>query len=267
MSKLVNALVNMRALEELTEKSTIIHGLHPMVKMTTTLVYLIVVISFDKYDLNGLIPFAAYPVLMLALSETPYKPLFSRLLIALPFSIFAGLSNIFFEQSLAVYLFGIPISFGFISFSSIIFKTLLTVMAVLILVSTTQTTKLAHELIRMKVPKIVVLQMMLTYRYISVLIEETASMITAYHMRSPRQKGIAMADMGTFAGQLLLRTFAKADRIYYAMKCRGFDGEYRFAASDKLRTTDIIYMIVLISFFIGMRVIPIGNILGGQIAF
>ena len=267
MSKLVFALNNMRTLEELTEKDTVIHRLHPMAKMMTTFAYLIVVISFGKYDLSGLIPFAIYPVLLMALSETPYKPVLSRVLIALPFSFFAALSNIFFERTVAFQFLGMQISYGMISFSSIIFKTILTVMAVLILVSTTPVPKVAHELIRIRVPKIFVIQMMLTYRYISVLIEETSNMITAYHMRSPKQKGIVMSHMGNFAGQLLLRSFGKADRIYYAMKCRGFDGEYRFASSSSLGASDLAYIFSLIGLFVGMRFVNIGAMMGSLLGF
>jgi cobalt/nickel transport system permease protein len=255
----------MRMLEELTENETWIHRLHPAAKIITTFVYLVVVISFDKYDVSGLIPFAAFPILMMSISETPYRPLLSRLLIALPFSFFAALSNIFLDRAVAFQLAGLSITFGLLSFSSIIFKTILTVMAVLLLVSTTPMIKVAHELIRAKVPKIFVLQLMLTYRYISVLIEETGNMITAYHMRSPRQKGIEMNHMGTFVGQLLLRSFGKADRIYYAMKCKGFDGEYRFATSDRSKAKDWAFAILLSGSFILMRTINVSLLLGNLI--
>ena len=266
MSKIITSLNNMRALEELTDGDTMIHRLHPMAKMITTFSYLVVVISFDQYDLSGLIPLTLYPVLMMALSETPYKPLLSRLIIALPFSFFAGLSNIFIVRGIAFDVLGIAVSYGFISFASIIFKTVLTVMAVLILAATTPITKVAHELIRCGVPKIFVIQMMLTYRYISVLIEETGSMITAYHLRSPKQSGISMGHMGTFAGQLLLRSFDKADRIYHAMKCRGFNGEYRFAVSNPFNIAAFGYSIILTALFLCLRLVNVsvmmGNLLG-----
>jgi cobalt/nickel transport system permease protein len=266
MPQLKTALSKIRTLEELAENSTVIHRIHPIGKMITTLVYLITVISFDKYDLSGLAIFVLYPVLMMALSETPYKPLLMRLLVALPFSFFAALSNVFFERAAAFVIAGFPVSFGLISFTSIIFKTILTVMAVLILVSTTPITKVAHELVYLKVPKIFVIQMMLTYRYIGVLIEETGNMITAYHMRSPRQKGIAMAHMGTFAGQLLLRSFDRAERIYFAMKCRGFDGEYNFAASRPMGLGDWLYMAGLTGAFLVLRYINISMLFGELIS-
>jgi cobalt/nickel transport system permease protein len=47
-------------------------------------------------------------------------------------------------------------------------------------------------------------------------------MYIAYSLRGPRRRGIAFADMGPFVGQLLLKIFDRADRIYNAMKCRGY---------------------------------------------
>ncbi|MDP2844077.1 MAG: cobalt ECF transporter T component CbiQ, partial [Acetobacterium sp.] len=79
------------SLEEMADGNTIIHHLHPMVKLITTMLYLVLVISFSPYNITGLMVFAFYPVILMALSEIPYKPLLKRLLVALPFSFFAGL--------------------------------------------------------------------------------------------------------------------------------------------------------------------------------
>ncbi len=144
MSKLTDSLNRIQTLEELAEGKTAIHRIHPMAKMITTIFYLVVVISFDKYNISGLVPFFIYPVLMMALGEIPYRSVLSRLLIALPFSFFAGLSNPFLDRETAYYLMGIPVSCGILSFTSILVKTVLTVMAVLILVATTPMDRLAH---------------------------------------------------------------------------------------------------------------------------
>lgn len=262
MSKLTISLNKINSLEELSEGKTAIHNIHPLVKIITTTVFLVVVISFHKYNVSGLMPYFIYLVLLMSMGEIPYKSVFSRLLIALPFSFFAGLSNIFLDISIAYYMVEIPITYGFISFTSIIIKTALTVMAVLILVATTPMDKIAHELIRIKIPKIFVMQIMLTYRYIGVLIAEASNMVTAYHLRSIKQKGIKLGHIGSFMGQLLLRSFDKAEKVYFAMKCRGFNGEYICAISSKMSVSDYIYLITLSGIFILMRFINISVLVG-----
>jgi cobalt/nickel transport system permease protein len=262
MSNLTTSLNKIRSLEELSEGATIAHRIHPMAKMITTIVYLVVVISFNKYNISGLVPFFIYPVLLMPLGEIPYKSVLSRLLVALPFSFFAGLSNPFFDRELAYFLFGIPVSWGMLSFFSILIKTVLTVSAVLILIATTPIDKLARQMIRIKVPKIFVMQIMLTYRYLTLLISEAAGMMTAYHLRSKEQKGIKLSHIGTFMGQLLLRSFDRAERVYLAMKCRGFNGEYQFAAPETIRTVDLLYGILLCAVFVLMRLFNISVIIG-----
>jgi len=262
MSKLITALNKISSLEELSEKNTPIHNIHPMIKMITTMVFLVVVISFNKYNISGMIPFFNYPILLMSICEIPFKSLLSRLLIALPFSFLAGLSNLFLDREVAYSLVNIPITWGLISFASIMIKTILTVMAILILIATTPMDKISYQLIRARVPKIFVMQLMLTYRYISVLINETSNMVTAYHLRSKKQKGVKLIHAGPFMGQLLLRSFDKADKVYYAMKCRGFNGEYKLAAVKNAEPKDYFYVIILCGIFITMRFINISYLIG-----
>jgi cobalt/nickel transport system permease protein len=265
MSKLTTSISKIRSLEELSEGGTVVHRLHPMAKMVTTFVYLVVVISFDKYNISGLMPFFIYPVLLMSLGEIPYRAVLSRLLIALPFSFFAGLANPFLDREAAFYLAFVPVSWGLLSFLSILLKTVLTVTAVLILIAATPMDRLAGQLTRIKVPKIFVMQLMLTYRYLTLLISEAAGMMTAYHLRSKGQKGIQLRDMGTFMGQLLLRSFDRAERVYFAMKCRGYNGEYQFAAEQKFRPGDYIYTFVLCAAFLLLRWFNVSVIIGSLI--
>ena len=53
-------------------------------------------------------------------------------------------------------------------------------------------------------------------------------------LRSFGRRGMGWRVYGQMLGQLLLRTFARAQRIYLAMKCRGFDGQVRVARQAAL---------------------------------
>jgi cobalt/nickel transport system permease protein len=202
----------LNALEQLSVRGTFIHALHPMVKLLSTAIFIITVISFDRYALKQLVPYIFYPTLLMAFSEIPYSMLFKRFMIAFPFCFFAGISNLIF----------VPAPYGVVSFFTIIFRTYLCVMAVLLLVSTTPFFEIANSMRFLRIPNIFIVILEMTYRYICVLLEEVHSMYIAYSLRSAGTKGIKMKDMGSFAGQLLLRSFDRADRIYNAMKCRGY---------------------------------------------
>ncbi|MCL2774863.1 MAG: cobalt ECF transporter T component CbiQ [Oscillospiraceae bacterium] len=268
MPNLYQASASINNLEEMALRKSAVHNFHPMAKLLTTIVYIVMVISFSQQNISGLAAFLFYPVIIMSVSNTPYKPLLKRLLVALPFSLMGGISNILFLRNAAFYIGGIAVTTGMVSFVAIMLKTFMSVFAVLILIATTPFTEISAQLIILHVPKILCLQLVMTYRYLSVLIEEAFSMFTAYNMRNPapenkKKSGIKMRDMGIFLGQLILRSFDRAERVYNSMKCRGFDGSYATNGIYKnFRVNDVIYTIGIIAAVIFLRFFNLSLFLG-----
>ncbi|MDR1904625.1 MAG: cobalt ECF transporter T component CbiQ [Treponema sp.] len=260
---LYHSAAGINQLEQLARGNSPVHRLHPAAKILTTLVYMATVISFPSRDVSALVPLFFYPAVLMSLSGTSWRPLLVRLYAALPFSLVGGISNLFILRETAFYLGNFPVSFGLLSFISIMLKTALTVFAVLLLIATTSFVDISRQLTVMGMPKILSLQLLMTYRYISTLIHEAASMFTAYILRAPCQKGIKMKDMGSFLGQLLLRSFDKAERVYQAMKCRGFEGVYQAAAVHPLRPSDWVYTIIVSGGMITLRFFNLSLFFGG----
>ena len=265
MANLSSAMRSFCSLEQLAERDSAFHRLSPGAKLTITLVYAVCVISFPSRSLSALVPFAAYPILAMALSGTPWKTLLQRIAVAAPFVVFTALSNLLLDRRTLYFLGPIPISGGLLSCLSILIKAFLCVSAVLLLVSTTSMTALTAQLIELHVPKIFCLQLTLTYRYISVLIQQAQQMYTAYQLRSCSRRGIQMRDMGFFLGQLLLRSYDQASRIYCAMKCRGYDGTYHVRSQTPAAAKDILTAGGAAAFFLLMRFFNLSLLLGGLV--
>lgn len=264
MANIMNSLYNMRLLDDLALQETVIHRLHPLAKLLTTVSYLTVVVSFGKYEIAGLLPLLLYPVIAFTLAELPVKPILLRILLVSPFIIGIGILNPFFDDQ--VYsLGGWEISRGWITFLSILLKSGLTVTAALLLIATTGMDRLAGALRMLKIPRIFVLQLLLTYRYISVLMEEVARTLRAYSLRAPEQKGIQRSAWGSLAGQLILRTFDRAQRIYEAMCLRGFAGEYHTGGFKEIRVWDLAYFGGWLLFFVAARMYNIPMLIGSLI--
>jgi len=261
MSNVINSLYNMRLLDDLARKETPIHKIHPLVKLLTTFVYLIMVVSFGKYEIGSLLSFVFYPVIIFALAEIPVAPILKRVLLVEPLIIGIGILNPLFDHH-TILFFGIVISRGWVTFLSIFIKCGLTVVASILLIATTGMDRLAVGLRMLKVPKIFVLQLLLTYRYITVLMEEVSGMMRAYSLRAPRQKGIHRSVWGSFAGQLILRTFDRAQRVYQSMNLRGFTGEYNTGEVTKVRFKDFAYLAGWSLFFIISRIFNIPTLIG-----
>lgn len=264
MSNIINSLYNIRFLDELSVKETPIHRLHPVMKLLTTVVYLTVVISFERYEIIGLLSFVFYPVLTFILAELPFTPVLKRILLVQPFIIGIGILNPLFDNNIVI-IGGITMSRGWITFLSIFIKCGLTVTASILLIATTGMDKLAVALRRLKVPKIFVLQLLLTYRYIYVLIEEISRMMTAYSLRAPGQKGIHRSVWGSFLGQLMLRTLDRAESVYNSMSLRGFTGEFNIGDMEKLKFKDFVYLITWSTVFIMTRIYNIPTLIGSLV--
>lgn len=258
----IDDLSTISKLEDLADNKSIVHNLHPLSKIILTLIYLIAVTSAPKYDVSSLMIFVLYPVIMIELGDTPKKLLFKRVLVAIPFSLFAGISNIILDRKIAFVFCGIGITYGILSFFSIMIKTILTVAAVLILVATTPIPEIFNQLIKLKIPKIIVTQLLLTYRYISVILQESSNMYTAYKLRNNGGKGIKLSDMGVFIGQILLKSFNRAERVYDAMKCRGFNGEYPTTNNRSITVKEVICTIIISLIFILFRFVNISYLIG-----
>ena len=246
MSDIGYRLHELRTMESLAAGQTAVHRLHPSAKLLSTFIFIAVVVSFGRHDFVRLTPYLFYPFVMMALAELPYKLLLSRVLIALPFCMFAGLSNALFDRTAAFAVGGITISSGVLSLATVLLKMYLCVMAALLLVATTRFSDLTAQLRRFRVPATFVLVFEVTFRYIGVLLAEVYSMLTAYKLRSGVKKALDMRHMGSFVGQLLLRGFDRAERVYAAMRCRGYSLDHIAPARRRFLISDAAALVAIV---------------------
>lgn len=265
MANKLHSFYDIRTLEELSEQNTGIHNLNPIIKILTTFIFLIITISFGKYELSALLPLMFYPIILMSLGEIPFMDILKRTAIAMPLIIGVGIFNPIFDTAPMVRLPWIDISAGWVSFFSIIVKGFLTIISAQILVATTGITKISAALRTLKVPKIFITQLLFTYRYLNLFVEEIGRSTRAYSLRSYRSKGISIHEWGSFLGGILLRTIDRAERIYVAMKARGFHGEYYIGNESKLKAQEVIYFLGWVSYFFIVRYNNLAEIIGNFI--
>ncbi|MDR0589779.1 MAG: cobalt ECF transporter T component CbiQ [Spirochaetaceae bacterium] len=250
------------SLEQLSAGKSLLHRLHPGAKMTATLFFLGTVISFDRYSFGRLLPFLFYPSITLAVAGIPPGLLLKRSALALPFCLFAGLSNLFLEGGTALTVAGIPLSYGLISLFTLILRTGLCVLAVLILAAVTPFTQISGQLRACYVPPVFITLLEILYRYIPVLLSEGASMVLAYTLRSGRTRGLRMSHMGSFVGFLFLRSADRAERVYAAMKCRGYSLRFPPKHPRPLCLRDGIFLALVCGGSVLFRMVDIPLFLG-----
>jgi cobalt/nickel transport system permease protein len=134
MAKIDSAFFDIGTLDTLACRDSAIHRLDPRAKLVTTLVFILVVVSFDRYAISALLPFGLFPLSLIILADLPPGYLLKKLLLAAPFALCVGIFNPFFDRQTLLQFGPLAVSGGWVSFASILLRFTLTVLAALVLI-------------------------------------------------------------------------------------------------------------------------------------
>lgn len=255
MSKADHALYEIHHMDTLADRDQWLNCIHPLVKLIITVSYIAVTVSFQKYDFTGLLRMGIYPIALFILGDVSFFDALKRLRIVLPLVCFVGLFNPIFDRRPAIELGTVVITAGMVSMITLMLKGIYSILAAYLLIASTSIEKICSAMRMLHIPAILVTQVLLTYRYISVLLEEAGRITDAYSLRAPRQKGIHFKVWGSLAGQLLLRSMDRAGHVYESMTLRGYRGEFYYGSRTALRAGDIIYLVIWITLLILLKII------------
>ena len=262
MDKLNNAQLELREMDELAAADSPVHRLNPLCKLLVTVFYIAAVVSFPKYDLSALVVMVLYPVLLFQAAGIPVGLCFHKLGIVLPLVCAVGLVNPILDHTLLTQLGGFVITGGMVSMVTLMLKGVFSLMASFLLIATTSIDTLCAALRMLHVPDILTTLLLLTYRYIGVMLEEVSIMTQSYSLRAPGQKGIHISAWGSFLGQLLLRSMDRAESLYHSMLLRGFRGEYYYAEVPQCGVSSVVFTIVCCMAFLCARWVNLPALLG-----
>jgi cobalt/nickel transport system permease protein len=265
MASINSAVLDLKRLDLMARGDTSLHRLDARAKVLVTLVFILCVVSYGRYELTALFPFFIFPAVMIALSSIP--PLFIARKIALlcPFVLVVGIFNPLFDRDIILQFGSLGISGGWVSFASIIARSALTVGAAFILVGITGFTAVCQALERLGMPQVFAVQLLFLYRYIFVLAEEGNRASRARELRSCGKKGLGIASFGSMIGHLLLRTWQRAERIHMAMLARGFTGEFHAGRPSRFGAPEIRFVMIWSTLFIFLRLQNVSQILGSLV--
>lgn len=247
MSKLDNALYEIHHMDTLATRNQWLNRIHPLVKLLITIIYITVTVSFHKYDLSGVLRMGIYPIILFIIGDISFKDSIRRLRIILPLVCLVGIFNPFFDHQPLLQLGSVAVSGGVVSMLTLMIKGIYTVLAAYLLIATTSIDNICYSLRLLHIPVIIVTMVMLTYRYISLLLSEANRVTRAYELRAPGQKGIHFKVWGSLAGQMLLRSMDRASEVYESMCLRGYQGNFTYERSMDFHRKDVLYFIIVIA--------------------
>lgn len=213
-------------LEEQVHQSSPLQKLSAAVQFPVSLLVILSALSTDSSDIFHLLPFTLFPVLVMLLGKVPLSLIFRIYLGTLPLFFFFFLSNLIFDSEPWILLERFQIRRGWVTGFSLTIKGAIAVFTLLSFIAIKGMNGVFMTLKKFRLPGLFLSILALTFRYIKVLMEEAARMITAYHLRAPGHKGIYWKDWGALGGQWFIRTLRRSDKIHQAMECRGGNGDY-----------------------------------------
>lgn len=262
MTTFEGTLLDFKRLDLLATGDSAIHRLDGRAKVLVVLLFIVSVVSFDKYELSALFPFFIFPAALAALAGLPTGFLLKKTALVIPFALVIGMFNPLFDREAAVWFGPVAISGGWLSCASIVVRALLTVSATLVLISVTGFTSVCNSLERLGMPRAFVTQLLFLYRYLFVVAEEGERASRARRLRSFENNGMGIRTFGSLVGHLLLRAWERAERIHRAMLARGFTGEFHGPGNARFGRREMFFLLGWSACFAILRVRNASQLVG-----
>ena len=202
-----------------------LHRAPAHLKLVALLVFVLLVVATPN---DWYWAFAAWAALLLglvALSRVPVLYLARRMVVEVPFVVFALLLP-FVAQGERVDVLGLSLSSsGLLAAWGLLVKGTIGVLASLLLAAVTEPQDLLHGLERLRLPAQLVQIMAFMIRYLDVVTGELARMRVAreargFQGRDPRQWPVLARSFGA----LFIRSYERGERVHLAMLARGYAG-------------------------------------------
>jgi cobalt/nickel transport system permease protein len=237
-----------------------IHRLDSRVKLIIVLVFTGLVVSLPKASVAVPLCYGLGPFIMLVLANIPLRFVIKHILLICPFILVLALSCVLYDRIPTTVRFG-PflwnMSCGWLRCFAIIMKYMVSMLALITLISTTPFGDLLVGLQRLKVPSPLIIQLGFLYRYIFVVIDSAHHMLRARNTRKIRFLGWKMEIRvaGSMVGALLMRSLDTAERISQAMQARGFSGRWHTLSDARIGRGDWIFSLLAVMYMLGLRLI------------
>lgn len=262
MASIEGAILDFKRLDLLAAGDTGLHRLDPRAKVLVTALFVVMVISHDRYEISALFPFFIFPAALIAAGNLPAGYIVRKILLISPFIIVVGMFNPLFDREVMVQLGPVGLSGGWLSFASIVLRSVLTVGSAFVLLALTGFPGLCRALEQLGMPRPFAVQLLFLYRYIFVLTEEAGRAARARQLRSCGKKGQGMGSFATLVGHLLLRTWQRAERVHIAMLSRGFDGRFHTSRSTSFGRRELLFVLAWGIILILLRSINLPRLIG-----
>ena len=234
-------------MDHLSMQDTFLHRLDARSKLIAVVVFTIVVISLRRTGVGIIAVSAVGPFAMLLVGRVPLKLAALQIGCLCPFIMIIAISSAFYDRSVVTIAFGayeLNTTQGAIGAVAIFARFAVTMMAIIALSATTRLSDLLAAFSSLGLPKILVMQIGLLYRYIFLIIDRACHMLGARAGRKLRYLGLRreLSTSAAMIASLFATSTQTAQRVSDAMMARGFDGTIRSLKKSTFSIADTVFL-------------------------
>jgi cobalt/nickel transport system permease protein len=239
-----------------------LHRLDPRIRLAAAVVYSCAVAVCREFP--ALLSALVVAVALIALARLRAAEVFKRLLVVNGLVVFIWAVIPFTFPSEALFRLG-PFNAardGVALAAQITLKSNAIVIAFMALVATMPFATAGHALHRLRVPDKIVHLLLMTYRYIFVLEQEYLRLARAAAIRGFRP-GTNLHTYRTYAylvGMLFVKAIDRAERVRWAMLCRGFKRKFYSLHEFKAGRGSVIFLIFISAAVLGIAALELGAV-------
>ncbi len=264
MASLAASLLDLREMDRLALQKTSLHRLSPTAKVLATACFLAALGSFNRLEVSSLLPLALFPVALAVFGDVPFGALGRKVLLSMPFMLVLGAFLPFLDSTPVLRIGDMDISGGWLAYGSLMVRGTLAVATATALVAVTGFGDVCSGLDRLAAPRVFVQQLLFLYRYLYVVGEETQRSLLARGLRS-HGRPMAWGEYPSFVGNLLLRSWERAERVHAALLARGFRGALPARYHTAPGAGAWAFVLGWSCFFLGCRLFPLPRLLGALV--
>lgn len=204
---------------------SVVHRAPAHLKLVVLVAFVLLVVATPREWYAAYAGFLAIVLAVIVVSGVPVLYIAKRLVIEVPFLVFAVLIP-FVATGPRVDVLGIAVSEpGLLAAWGLVAKGTLGVLASLTMAATTEPADVLVGLQRLRMPDLIVQIMGFMIRYLDVVTDDLGRMVTSMRSRgvdprSPRHWGVLARALGA----LFIRSYERGERVHLAMLSRGYDG-------------------------------------------
>lgn len=205
---------------------SVVHRLPAQCKLLAVFAFAIVVVATPRERFWAFAVYVALLGLVAAAARVPLTYILRRMVIELPFVLFAFLIPVIGLGERTTVL-GLSLSVpGLWAAWNILAKASLGVVASILLAATTEPRVILMGAQRLRVPPLLVQIAMFMLRYMDVIVDEMRRMKVARESRGFEARNVRhIPVIARSAGALFIRSYERGERVHLAMLSRGYSGQ------------------------------------------